>query len=136
MNVQTDNDNETLSARVRRTLQDLAVIRKSLLAISEQPGNDAVASRLSLDMELASELKSVVDALRQLLWAYMQALSAQSGRTPMEVLSWYKMEIAVELLRSLRNSDVAQATPLSDFEKMVNHTLMVTAQYTNSERRC
>jgi hypothetical protein len=132
---QTTND-ENLSARVRRTLDDLAVIRKSLLAISEASGADASASRMALDLELASELKSVVDALRQLLWAYMQALSAKAGRTPLEVLSWYKMEIAVELLRSLRNSEVAQSTPLSDFEKMVNHTLMVTAQYTNHDRHC
>jgi hypothetical protein len=132
----TEFNEENLSARVRRTLDDLAVIRKSLLAISEQNGNDSTASRMALDLELASELKSVVDALRQLLWAYMQALSAKAGRTPMEILSWYKMEIAVELLRSLRNSEVAQSTPLSDFEKMVNHTLMVTAQYTNSDRHC
>ena len=127
------SSDETLSARVRRSLQDLAIIRSSLLTFPEESATDLSASRISLDLALASELKSVVDALRQLLWAYMQALSAKSGRAPREVLNWYKMEIAVEMLRSLRNSEVAEAAPVSDFEQMFNHTLLVASQYATRE---
>ena len=67
-------DNDNLSVRVRRTLQDLASIRESLLAFSDQPADSPDASAQILDLELAGELKSVVDALRLLLWAYIQAL--------------------------------------------------------------
>ena len=69
---------DILSGRVRRTLDDLAEIRESLLAISEETHSED-HSKL-LDLELAGELKNVVDALRLLLWAYVKALSSKSGR--------------------------------------------------------
>jgi len=121
---------EKLSARVRRTLEDLAVIRESLTVLSAEQASDAAsASRLCLDLELAGELKSVVDALRQLLWAYVKALSTTSGRTPYEVLNWYKMEIAVDLLRSLRNRSNDPERALGRFEELVNSTLMISSQH-------
>src|SRR5450755_3524398 len=92
---------ENFSSRVRHTLDDLAAIRQTLLGISDSPANPHVASDQLLDLELAGELKSVVDALRLLLWAYVNALSTKSGRAPAEVLSWYKMQLAVEMLRSV-----------------------------------
>ena len=128
---------EKLSARVRRTLADLAVIRQSITAISQEQASDAAsASRMCLDIELAGELKSVVDALRQLLWAYIQALSAKSGRTPYEVLNWYKMEIAVDLLRSLRNRSNDPEHALGRFEELVNSTLMISSQHAKSKTTC
>jgi hypothetical protein len=127
---------EKLSSRVRRTLADLAVIRQSITAISEDQGSDtASASRMCLDIELAGELKSVVDALRQLLWAYIQALSAKSGRPPHEVMNWYKMEIAVDLLRSLRKGSNDPDRAMGQFEQLVNGSLMVTSQHTIPEPR-
>jgi hypothetical protein len=119
-----------LSVRVRKTLDDLASIRQSLLAISDQNGAGPENSAQVLDLELAGELKSVVDALRLLLWAYVQALSTKSGRAPEEVLSWYKMELAVEMLRSVRGRPVAvpaRSGSIADFERMVNQTLSATA---------
>jgi hypothetical protein len=119
-----------LSVRVRKTLDDLASIRQSLLAISDQNGAAPEDSTQVLDLELAGELKSVVDALRLLLWAYIQALSTKSGRAPEEVLSWYKMELAVEMLRSVRGRPVAvpaRTGSIADFERMVNQTLSATA---------
>jgi hypothetical protein len=125
-----------LSIRVRKTLDDLASIRQSLLAISAQDSSSPSVRAPSdnsaqvLDLELAGELKSVVDALRLLLWAYIQALSTKSGRAPEEVLSWYKMELAVEMLRSVRGHPVAvpaRSGSIADFERMVNQTLNATA---------
>ena len=82
----------------------------------------------TLDLELAGELKSVVDALRLLLWAYIQALSTKSGREPEEVLSWYKMELAVEMLRSVRKKPgQARQGSIADFERMVNQALSAKA---------
>jgi len=121
--------NNNLSARVRRTLDDLASIRQSLLAISDQAVNSSEASDQILDLELAGELKSVVDALRLLLWAYIRALSTKSGRSPKEVLSWYKMELAVEMLRSVggRPGTVKDGC-IADFERLVNTTLNASAK--------
>jgi hypothetical protein len=128
---------EKLSARVRRTLADLAIIRESLTALSEEQARDAAAvSRQCLDIELAGELKSVVDALRQLLWAYIKALSTTSGRTPYEVLNWYKMEIAVDLLRSLRNRSNDPDRALGRFEELVNSTLMISSQHAKNDPHC
>lgn len=118
-----------LSERVRHTLDDLAGIRESLLSISNPKNNLSQAPAQALDLELAGELKSVVDALRLLLWAYIQALSAKSGRDPEEVLSWYKMELAVEMLRSAgKSSAETRKGSIADFERMVNQTLSAAAK--------
>jgi hypothetical protein len=124
-----------LSVQVRHTLDDLAAIRESLLAVSDQTIASSDAQAQVLDLELAGELKSVVDALRLLLWAYIQALSVKSGRAPEEVLSWYKMELAVEMLRSASGRPgVARTGTIADFERMVNQTLSTAAKVPYSER--
>ena len=123
----------SLAERVRRTLEDLAVIRQTLLNISG-PSGAAGNSEQPLDLELAGELKSVVDALRLLLWGYIQALSANAGRAPEEVLSWYKMELAVEMLRSVRTRPGGARGCISDFEQMVNQTLTTAAKRSRQER--
>jgi hypothetical protein len=121
--------NDNLSTRVRRTLEDLASIRQSLLAISDQQASATGAPVQILDLELAGELKAVVDAIRLLLWAYIQALSVKSGRPAAEVLNWYKMELAVEMLRSVRGrSAPVQDGTIADFERMVNQTLNAAAK--------
>ncbi|MGC2694544.1 MAG: hypothetical protein WA738_02020 [Candidatus Angelobacter sp.] len=122
----TINGND-LSTRVRRTLQDMTAIRQSLLDISEESSDLPADPSKCLDLELAGELKSVVDALRLLLWAYIKALSAKSGRAPAEVLNWYKMELAVEMLRSVGPRAVAAQGCIAEFENLVNHTLAASA---------
>jgi hypothetical protein len=107
----------------------MALIRQSLLAAPDLAGCSSESSAHVLDLELAGELKSVVDAIRLLLWAYIQALSAQSGRAPAEVLSWYKMELAVEMLRSA----AGKTGPTNDgciasFERLVTQTMSEAAK--------
>ena len=120
------NANDQLSARVRRTLKDMATIRQSLLSASDEPMNASSQQSQCLDLELAAELKSVVDALRLLLWAYIKALSAKSGRAPTEVLNWYKMELAVEMLRSASGRSALSEGCISGFEQLVNEPLAAT----------
>jgi hypothetical protein len=128
---------EPLSHRVRRTLEDLASIQQSLLTNNQ--ANDSNAERNPvLDLELAAELKSVVDTFRQLLWAYITALSAKSGRRPQEVLEWYKMELAVEMLRNKNARAAGTETAekaASTFEDLVTAALNVAAMHTGQERR-
>jgi hypothetical protein len=127
---------ENLSTRVRRALDDLAGIRQSLLSMSEQASGEAPSSDQRLDLELAGELKSMVDALRRLLWAYIEALSAKSGRNPLEVLSWYKMELAVEMLLSVRPRSVSEQAPMSELQQLINSALVIASQYSTPERPC
>ena len=128
---------ESFTNHVRSTLEDLAMIRQSLLADPDQSADRKQQDGLLLDLELAAELKSVVDALRQLLWAYIQTLSAQSGRKPAEVLEWYKMEIAVEMLRALRSREPSVGEDAScTFEQLVNSALAISSSHTGKDRPC
>ena len=129
---------ESFTNHVRSTLEDLAMIRQSLLADPDPSADRKQQDGLLLDLELAAELKSVVDALRQLLWAYIQTLSAQSGRKPAEVLEWYKMEIAVEMLRALRGREklVDEGETSRTFEQLVNSALSITSVHSGKDRLC
>lgn len=122
---------ESLPKLVRRTLGDLAVIRHSLMAATVTNGLNQPVDSL-LDLELAAELKSLVDELRGLLWAYVQTLSAKSGRRPEEVLEWYKMQLVVEMLRHARTpADKIPQCPADryTFEDLVTEALAVTAAH-------
>jgi hypothetical protein len=122
---------QPLSQRVRRTLNDLAVIQQSLMETAGHEADPSGPNQL-MDLELAAELKSVVDALRRLLWAYIQVLSSGSGREPQEVLEWYKMEIAVDMLRSIRSRNSSNVPPDLDkgsFDQLVSQALAITAMH-------
>ncbi|HEV3317038.1 MAG TPA: hypothetical protein VG488_08725 [Candidatus Angelobacter sp.] len=127
-----NSSQEIFSIQVRRALDDMEAIRHSLTGAVEQDSGMQEGQQNILDIELAGELKSVVDAMRQLLWAYIQALSAKSGRTPQHVMERYKMQLAVEMLRSVRSRNVSpapanlhQVEPWS-FEKLYNNALEVS----------
>jgi hypothetical protein len=128
-------DNSLLSTPTRQVIEDLAALGQSLLAISEQSGKDPSASNTNVDLELASELKSVVDALRMLFCAYAKALSAKSEQTPREVLSWYKMQLAVEMLRTMRARPEFEADSISEFERLINGAIGVASRHPSADPR-
>jgi hypothetical protein len=128
--MKTPNDStETIPQRVRRTLQDLTVIRQAL----QTPG--ITTAPALLDADLATELKCVVDVLRQLLWAYMQALSAPSERGHEEILEWYKMEIAVAMLRTVRSRKASNPEEAGRFEQLMSNALDITAMHSNETEK-
>ena len=129
---------ENFTNHVRSTLEDLTLIRQSLLTGPDQDTDRRKPGSLLLDLELASELKAMVDALRTLLWAYIQTLSAQSGRQPAEILEWYKMEIAVEMLRAVRGRErlVDEGETSHTFEQLVNSALSITSVHSGKDRLC
>jgi hypothetical protein len=125
------------SARIRRTLEDLTIIRQTLLSVNETAVDSVHLSNVVLDLEVAGELKNVLDALRQVLWAYIQAHSSSSGRPINEILSWYKMELAVEMLRSVRAptraTSAASSEPRFSFDDLVSEAIAVTSSHTKKE---
>ncbi|HEV3038630.1 MAG TPA: hypothetical protein VHA33_12720 [Candidatus Angelobacter sp.] len=131
----TSSAREALSIQVRRALADMAEIRQFLIEMPEpEPGKQEKRQDI-LDIELAAELKSAVDAMRQMLWAYIQALSVKSGRSPQEVMEWYKMELAVEMLRSVRsrNRNPMLANPPEEptwsFDKLCHDAMELSEQH-------
>jgi hypothetical protein len=128
-------NNNHLSALFSRALEDLTELGQSLLAVSEESGRQAPLSDMNLDYELAGELKSVVDALRMLFCAYAKALSAKSEPTPREVLSWYKMQLAVEMLRSMRARPAFETESISEFERLMNGAIVVASRHASADPR-
>lgn len=126
------NDNHAdLSHLVQRTLGDLTTIRHSLLAISEENREDGSGS-VVLDLELAGQLKNVVDALRLLLWAYIKALSSRAAGSPYDRLRDYKTELALDMLHSARprlQEEHEAFSPASDFERLINWALIAVSRY-------
>jgi hypothetical protein len=116
------NDSD-LTPLVQHTLEDLTTIHRSLLAISEQSLNENSDAPV-LDLETAGQLKNVVDALRLLLWAYIKALSAKSNRSPSELLSSYKTDLALEMLRSARSGVQDDESTPSDLECLINWAMV------------
>jgi len=89
----------SVALRVRRILEDLAFLRAALVEGDAQTG----AVPPVLELQLAAELKSSVDSIRQLLRLYMRARCSSEGVVPQQITDWYKMELAVEMLRLIRN---------------------------------
>ncbi|SRR5258708_40157508 len=89
---------ESVAGRVHRILDDMAFIREALVAGDAQTG----ATPPALELQLAAELKSGVDSMRQLLWLYMRVRCSAEGTKPQQITDWYKMELAVEVLRLMR----------------------------------
>jgi hypothetical protein len=94
---------ESVAVRVRRILDDMAHLRETLVAGDAAARATTGAAPPPLDMQLAAELKSAVDSTRQVLWLYMKWRCAGTGATPQQITDWYKMELAVEMLRLMRS---------------------------------
>lgn len=94
---------ESVTARVRRILNDMTLLRQALMAGEAATRATTGAAPPPLELHLAAELKSGVDSMRQALWLYMKWRCAGTGATPQQITEWYKMELAMEVLRMMRN---------------------------------
>jgi hypothetical protein len=90
---------ESLAGRVRRILDDMAFVRAALVAVDAQTG----ATPPPLELQLAAQMKSGVDSMRQVLWLYMRARCGGAGTMPQQMTDWYKTELAAEMLRLMRS---------------------------------
>jgi hypothetical protein len=92
----------TLDDRVTNLTRDLLEIQMALSAPA-QPQSGLAPSRLSA--EVARQLKSTVDNLRLVLWAYLDSRS--STVTLESTLQKLRVERVVQMLRDVRG-DIAQ----------------------------
>jgi len=93
---------ESVAGRVRRILDDMAFVRAALVAGDAQIRATTGATPPPLELQLAAQMKSEVDSMRRLLWLYMKAQCGGAETPPQQIADWYKMELAVEMLRLMR----------------------------------
>jgi hypothetical protein len=90
-----------MRARVRRITRDLNGLSQELSAIREEHAFELVEDVLT--PEVIKGFKSSVDAMRRLLWLYIEAASRNTSRQNSHLEPNQALEGAVAALRSLRD---------------------------------
>jgi hypothetical protein len=93
------------AGRIRRITTDLRGLQQDFYRVVFEEGNEqdlhAVIDEL-LDFELVTDLKSTVDYMRHVLWAYIEA-AAKSDRSRLELaVETSRLNRATEMLKLLR----------------------------------
>lgn len=96
-----------IRSRVCRITQDLNVLLPELAAVREQDARELVEEVLT--PEIIKALKSSVDAMRRLLWFYIEAASRQTNPRQHNLA----LEGVVDALRSMRESGTVSSTSAS-----------------------
>ena len=104
-----------LTDRIRRAIDDLQAIKNQLEAAAD-PRASQGKDRILQDPETMPrlrELKTLVDHMRHLLWAYMEAESAAGGATAASVeakLQSVRMQRVTEMLKTLQPDVGSEST--------------------------
>jgi len=69
--------------------------------------------------------------MSRLLDAYLQA-AASGGKNTVQLLEWYKAELALELMKTLRPRGQQEET--SSFAQLVNHAIAKAAQHAGQSK--
>jgi hypothetical protein len=87
-----------IRSRIRRTTCELNGLLEQLAAIQEKDAQELVVSVLT--PEIVQEFKSSIDAMRRVLWVYMQASAGHASVFKSDL----KSQGLVQTLRSARRS--------------------------------
>lgn len=93
---------EDLRATVQRITNDLNALMRELSGKDDTQARELVGQMLT--SEALADFKSSVDAMRHLMWIYIEACSHHAG-TPTIVQST-RLQKAVEMLRVLHGTEV------------------------------
>jgi hypothetical protein len=112
-------------ATVQRITTDLNTLMRQLSGSEDRHARQLIDE--ILNGEMLSEFKSAVDAMRHLLWIYVEAVYRTQGREPATVAEAARLQRAVDMLRSLHPS----ATPptLSTGQTFFDHMQTVVDEY-------
>jgi hypothetical protein len=92
--------------RIRRITDDLKVLQEDLYrAAFDRPEDGSLEQIVDevLDFKLVADLKSTVDYMRHLLWAYIEVSAKSDSSKIDQALQASRMNRATEMLRLLRN---------------------------------
>lgn len=104
-----------MCSRVRRITQDLNALLEELAIVREENARELVEEVLA--PEIIKGFKSSVDAMRRLLWVYIEAAARQNNNARRQNLA---LDGVVDALKSMHGGGVlpAGATPGSFIEKV------------------
>jgi hypothetical protein len=107
-----------IRATVQRITEDLNVLMRQLSAADDAQAREFVEQMLT--SELLADFKGSVDAMRHLMWIYVEAISKSDG--PSTIVQSARLRRAVDMLRSLHESPAPEhlAGPETFFERMQN----------------
>jgi len=124
---------ENVSVRIRRITDDLKLLQEDLYRAAFDRPEDSELEQIVdevLDFKLVADLKSTVDYMRHILWAYIEASSKSDSGKKDYALQSSRMNRATEMLRLLRNRfgerqsvDPADASFIEQMSSMVEASL-------------
>lgn len=103
-----------LGATVQRITEDLNLLMRQLSAADDVHAREFVDHMLS--SEILADFRSSVDAMRHLIWIYVEAVSKSEGSEA--IVQSARLRRAVDMLRALHSDSVPEqfAAPQTFFE--------------------
>jgi hypothetical protein len=100
-------------ATIQRLTEDLNLLMRQLSAADDAHAREFVDHMLS--SEILADFKSSVDAMRHLIWIYVEAVSKSEGSA---IVQSARLRRAVDMLRALHSDPVPEqfAAPETFFE--------------------
>jgi hypothetical protein len=118
--------------RMRRITHDLNALREELTTLEHSGVRELIEEMLTV--EVTQHFKSSVDAVRHLLWIYIEAVA--QAKAPGEVdyeVQALRLQRAVEILRSLREGSVP--VNLNNHGSFVDHVSALVDRYSSEPAR-
>ena len=124
-----------MRARVRRITEDLNVLLKELS--NAQGSNAGELIEEILTVEVMRDFKASVDAMRHLLWVYIEAAAraSEGGRDFNLAVQNLRLQRATEMLKSLREGGVPISTLLPEGRTFVEQVEAVMQYYRGDSKR-
>ena len=113
---------ENIRATVQRITDDLNVLMRQLSATDDAHAREFVEQMLT--SEILADFKGSVDAMRHLMWIYVEALATNGGTGAMQS---QRLRHAVDMLRALHTSPIPEH--LSGPETFFEHVQSVMDGY-------
>src|SRR5512133_2445502 len=104
-----------LRATVQRITEDLNVLMRQLSAADDAHAREFVEQMLAT--ELLADFKGSVDAMRHLIWIYVEAVSNSNGS---DIVQSARLRRAVDMLRALHAEQIPERLerPETFFERV------------------
>jgi hypothetical protein len=102
---------------IQHITEELNDLMRDLSATDDSHARELVEQVLTT--ELILDFKASVDAMRHLIWLYIEALSRVQGKEPLTVMNGLRLQSATNMLRALHSESVPghlSGSPLSFVE--------------------
>lgn len=123
---------KSMRDRVRRITLELNTLREELINAEHASAEELISDILT--PEVMQDFKSSVDAVRHLLWMYIEAAARARNSNDIDIaIQTLRLQRAVEMLKSLRGSSIPGAT--GGHASFVEHISRLVDNYTQSAKK-